>query len=174
VCIPIKDVETPIGATGHVVAECPAAHCIVAGTGSQKEYLHKTIERLHLSNSVHLLGYRPDALALINAGDLFILPSLADPFGLVLLEAMALGKPVVATAAGGPLEIVVPGCTGLLVPPSHPQDLACALLALLSDVHMRREMGHNGYQRFQQRFTARQMAQATLDIYQRAVRDDPI
>jgi glycosyltransferase involved in cell wall biosynthesis len=162
---PEKDVETLIAAMAHVVTKSPDAHCIVAGTGSQQEFLHKTIEQLHLSDRVSLLGYRSDVLSLIHAGDIFVLPSLAEPFGLALLEAMALGRPVVATAAGGPLEIVTPGCTGLLVPPSHPQELANALLTLLGDVEARRWMGQNGYQRFQRCFTARQMAQATLDVY---------
>ena len=138
---PEKDIGTLIAAMAQVVAERPDARCLVAGTGSQQEFLHKTIERLHLADKVCLLGYREDALALIYASDVFVLPSLTEGFGLVLLEAMALGKPVVATAAGGPLEIVVPDGTGTLVPPSNPHALARALLALLNDTEAQRKMG---------------------------------
>jgi glycosyltransferase involved in cell wall biosynthesis len=83
---------------------------------------------------------------------------------------MALGKPVVSTAAGGPLEIVKNGETGLLVPPGDAGAMANAINALLSDPELRLAVGKKGLIRFQQKFTARAMACATLAVYERATR----
>src|SRR5690606_26049472 len=95
----------------------PDIRCVVAGDGDQEPILRTEIARLHLHDTVRLLGFRHDAHSIIAAADAFVLSSLAEPFGLVLLEAMSLGLPVIATRAGGPLEIVIDHETGLLVPP---------------------------------------------------------
>ena len=164
-----KDVPTLIAAMTHVAQACPVAVCVVAGDGSQKETLQAQIQAARLERSVRLLGFQSDALSLIRAGDVFVLPSVAEPFGLVLLEAMALKKPVVAVRAGGPVEIVEDGATGLLVPPADPHAMADALRRLLADPLSARRMGAAGRVRFEERFTARQMADATLDVYHQAM-----
>ncbi len=160
-----KDVASLISAMDIVRGTVPDVRCLVAGAGSEKAALEAQIERLNLLGAVTLLGFRADATALMAAADIFVLPSLAEPFGLVLLEAMALGRPVVATRAGGPLEIVVDGETGFLVPPSSPEALADAMERLIVDPAARRRLGDNGHARFEQRFTAARMAQATLAVY---------
>jgi glycosyltransferase involved in cell wall biosynthesis len=116
---------------------------------------------------VRLLGFRTDALSLMWAADIFVLPSLAEPFGLVLLEAMSLGKPVVATSAGGPLEIVLAGETGLLVPPAQPHELALAINQLLADPEKAIEMGRKGLERYKERFTTERMARETVAVYRK-------
>ncbi len=166
---PEKDVASLVQAMGEVTRHLPQACCLLAGDGAQREALRAQIERLGLGQSVLLLGFRPDAATLIAAADLFVLPSLAEPFGLVLLEAMALGKAVVATNAGGPLEIVVPGASGLLVPPAAPHELAQAIVRLLRDPAQREAMGRQGYARYQRQFTMERMAQQTLAVYQEAL-----
>lgn len=164
-----KDLASLVVAMSAVRDALPAARCLIAGDGSLRDALEQQIQRLGLAGVVQFLGFRPDAPALIAAADLFVLPSLAEPFGLALLEAMALGKPVVATRAGGPLEIVEDGETGLLVPPSSPGDLAEAIVRLLSDPATARRLGENGRSRFTDRFTSDRMARATRAVYQRAV-----
>lgn len=164
-----KDLASLVAAMSAVRDALPAARCLIAGDGSLRPALEQQVQRLGLTDAVHLLGFRSDALALIAAADLFVLPSLAEPFGLALLEAMALGKPVVATRAGGPLEIVEDGETGLLVPPSSPDDLATGIARLLSDPATARRLGENGRARFADRFTSDRMARATLAVYQKAV-----
>ena len=169
---PEKDVTSLINAMIQVRAVCPSVRCLLVGDGSLRAEVESQIERLNLVGIVHSLGFRPDAQALIAAADIFVLPSLAEPFGLVLLEAMALGKPVIATQAGGPLEIVVDGTTGLLVPPSSPPALARAICCLLNDPGGRGRMGANGLARYQSCFTAQQMACETDKVYQNAMLGD--
>jgi len=85
----------------------------------------------------------------------------------VILEAMSLGRPVIATNAGGPREIVEQGVTGLLVPPSDPPALAAAIQKLLADRQATERMGQRGQERFQACFTAARMAQDMLAMYRR-------
>jgi glycosyltransferase involved in cell wall biosynthesis len=163
---PEKDVPTLIRAMGEVVRRLPGAVCVVAGEGRQRDALCAQIGAAGLEGRVRLLGFRDDVTSIMAAGDVFVLPSLAEPFGLVLLEAMALGRPVVATRAGGPAEIVVDGGTGLLVPPGSPAEMSEALLACLnSEVGWR--MGEAGRRRYETEFTAERMSRATAAVYER-------
>jgi glycosyltransferase involved in cell wall biosynthesis len=164
-----KDIPSLLLAMKQVSARFPQARCVIAGDGSQEAALRRQIDELGLQAQVQLLGFRHDVLDLIHAGDLFVLPSLAEPFGLVLLEAMSLAKAVVATNAGGPAEIVENGKTGLLVPPSSPSALADAIASLLQDSGRRTEMGRAGLARFVSHFTADRMATDILNIYRQAL-----
>ena len=137
---PEKDIASLVSALQTVREAMPDVRCWIAGEGSEKDALDAQIQRLGLEQTVSLLGFRSDAPALMAAADVFVLPSLAEPFGLVLLEAMALGRPVVATRVGGPLEIVADGETGYLVPPSSPAAIAEAIQRLLSDPAASRRM----------------------------------
>ena len=162
-----KDVQSLIAAMTEVKAAFPDVRCVVAGQGAQQKMLTAQIQETGLQGTVQLLGFRKDAHALIQAGDIFVLPSFAEPFGLVILEAMALGRPVIATNAGGPREIVEEGVTGLLVPPSDPPALAAAIRRLFADRQSTETMGQRGLERFQARFTAARMAQDVLALYRR-------
>lgn len=164
-----KDITTLIAGMPQILAEFPDACCVIAGEGSLRSMLENRIRSADLESSVRLAGFIKDAPALIAAADLFVLPSRAEPFGLVLLEAMALGKAVVSTAAGGPLEIVEDGVTGLLVPPGNATALAAAIRRLLAEPETRRSMGSGGRARFEEKFTAHTMGAATLAVYHRAV-----
>ena len=165
-----KDIASLIAAFRRIVTELPAAKCIVAGEGSLRAPLKKLIGDLALDESVHLLGFRGDAHALMLAADVVVLPSLAEPFGLVILEAMALGRPVAATRAGGPMEIVVDGMTGLLANPADPISLASVLLRLLGCPEEAARMGAAGLLRYQERYQSGHMAEATLQVYLRVTR----
>lgn len=163
-----KDVGTLIGAMQAVTRQLPDALCLIAGEGAQHDALKGQIESCELQESVRLLGFVEDALSLIGASDVLALPSLAEPFGLVLLEAMALGVPVVATRAGAPPEIVEDGETGLLVLPAKPSALSEALLQLLHDPETTRKMGEAGRARFESEFTAARMARDIIKVYRKA------
>lgn len=169
---PEKDVTTLIQAMP-LLPVSPAVKLVIAGDGSQEAALRAKVNDWHLDDCVSLLGFRQDVMSLAAAADIFVLPSKAEPFGLVLLEAMSLAKPVVATAAGGPLEIVDHGVTGLLVPPSDPGALAAALRNLILDPGTRAAMGQQGLRRFRDHFTADRMAAETLNLYRRVLGVDP-
>ncbi len=103
--------------------------------------------------------------------DVFVAPSLFESFGLIYVEAMARGKPVVACRAGGAPEVVIDNETGLLVEPGNHRELAGALRRLIVDRDLRERLGRAGRERYQQRFTAGIAAKNTLDYYRAVVRE---
>ena len=110
-----------------------------------------------------------DALvSLYTEADLFVCPSVYEPFGIINLEAMACGTPVVASAVGGIVEVVVDGETGLLVPPSDPDALARAIDRLMSDNSLREACARNGRHRVENLFSWERIARKTLDVYDAA------
>ncbi len=166
---PEKDVGALISALVEVRKRHPRTRCVIAGVGSLESALREQIRAADLDRNVCLLGFRADAIEVINACDVFVLPSIAEPFGLVILEAMALGKPVVATAAGGPKEIVVHGRTGFLVAPRSPVALGDAISELIAQPEARILFGNEGRKRFEEKFTALQMAARTIEVYREAL-----
>jgi glycosyltransferase involved in cell wall biosynthesis len=101
------------------------------------------------------------------AADLFAMPSLGEPFGLVYLEAMAMGLPVVALDSGGTPEVVEHGVTGLLSQPGDASQLTTNLLTLLADPERRKNMGDAGRRRVEAYFATPRMAADTSAVYQR-------
>ncbi|KAF5041509.1 D-inositol-3-phosphate glycosyltransferase [anaerobic digester metagenome] len=100
--------------------------CYIGGSGPLREQLQKEVDGLNLHERVRLLGFVEDSLvpAWMGAADLFVLPSLSESFGIVQVEAMACGTPVIATRNGGSEEVIVPDLTGLLCPPADGPVLA--------------------------------------------------
>jgi glycosyltransferase involved in cell wall biosynthesis len=112
-----------------------------------------------------MLGFRTDAANLINEFDIFVLPSLFEGFGLVLLEAMAASKPIVATQVSAIPEIVIDGKTGLLVPICDPESLAQALLKLVTNPDMALSFGRYGRKLLEKKFTVEKMVKDTIKVY---------
>lgn len=168
---PEKDIQVLVEAMTAVARHLPNARCVIAGEGSQRREIEQRIARNGANDSVRILGFRADVQAVIRAADVFALPSRAESFGLVLLEAMALGRPVIAVRSGGPVEIVDDNATGILVPPSSPEPLAEAILRLFREPDTRAEMGRCGLSRYRDRFTAERMARDTCRVYSRAIRE---
>jgi glycosyltransferase involved in cell wall biosynthesis len=128
--------------------------------------LKETIGSLDLENLVKIEGFRKDARELIAAFDVFVLPSiLPEPFGLVIVEAMAAGKPVIATAHGGPTEMVVEGETGFLIPPKNPYALASAIKNLLAHPEEAARLGSAGRRRFLDHFEMREYVHRIERLY---------
>lgn len=119
-----------------------------------RPHLEQLIAERGVGQQVRLAGYVADLPAFIGAGDITAMPSWEEPFGLVALEAMAMARPVVATRAGGVPEFVIDREHGLLVPPRDPQALASALLELLADPELARELGRRGRRRVELAHTA--------------------
>jgi glycosyltransferase involved in cell wall biosynthesis len=133
--------------------------------GSYQRELERTAERAGVRDRVVFAGARDDAGSLLAELDVLALPSWTEGLPLVVLEAMARRRPVVATPVGGTPEIVVDGETGLLVPPRDPRALAAALRRLLDDPQLRERMGEAGFARVRERFSADAMTERMLAIY---------
>jgi len=127
--------------------------------------LRRSIDRLGLEEKVRLVGFQSDVVSFINALDVFAFASSSEGFGQVLVEAMALAKPVVASRIPPLTEIVVDGETGLLVEPEKPKAFADALIQLIKDPLKRECMGLRGRERVEKFFTAERMAGETLALY---------
>lgn len=138
--------------------------------GAYQELLEREAERLGIRERVVFAGYRPDVGAVLGALDVVVLPSWIEGLPLVALEAMAHGKPVVATPVGGTPEAVVDGETGLLVPPRDPGGLAAAIESLLADPDRARRLGEAGYRRVRERFSHEAMVARVLEVYDEVAR----
>jgi glycosyltransferase involved in cell wall biosynthesis len=121
-----------------------------------------------LEDRVSLLGERSDVPELMRALDVLLLPSEQEPFGRALIEAMAMGVPVLATNVGGPPEIVQEGVQGYLLAPHEPDAWAAAIRGIVEHPERAQEMGRAGRERAARAFSAEQHARAVLDVYRRA------
>ena len=160
-----KGTEFLLRAMPRIKQVFPACQCLIIGSGPLHAYLVDMAESLEVKESVHFLGWRDDAVNLISLLDVFCLPSVNESFGLVLLEAMAQGKPIVATNVEGIPEVIVNGETGLLVPSYDPDALANALTYCLSHPEVGWRMGENGRARLLKRYTNTRMVQHYERLY---------
>jgi glycosyltransferase involved in cell wall biosynthesis len=144
----------------------PHAIIRVAGEGPERLSLERLAEKLGVAERVQFLGTRTDVADLLRGCTLFVLPSLAEGLPVSVIEAMAAGRPVVATDIGGTNEIVVHGETGLLVPPADPLALAGAIARLLADPQLQREMGAAGQRRVERLFSAGAMVDRIEELYE--------
>jgi glycosyltransferase involved in cell wall biosynthesis len=165
--VPHKGQKHLVDAASIVVRQVPDARFIIAGEGELRPSLERQIKDHHLEKHVFLTGFRPDVLSLHRAFDIFVMSSVTEGLGTSLLDAMAAGKPVVATRAGGIPEVVVDGETGILVQVRDAEQLAAAIAKLLQDERLRRRMGEAGLKRAQLRFSSERMVKDTLRVYQR-------
>ncbi len=159
-----KDHATLIEAMALLGSRLPGARLVIAGDGELRAALEARLRERGLEGRVVFAGFRRDLDRLMPAFSLFCLSSRLEGLGTSLLDAMAFGLPVVATAAGGIPEAVLDGLTGRVVPPHDPAALADALAAVLGDDALRHELGAAGRRRFLERFTAERMVGDTLRV----------
>jgi glycosyltransferase involved in cell wall biosynthesis len=143
----------------------PAAKLLVVGDGPLRRSLEDQALSLGLNGGVRFLGAVPQAARLLPHFDVFVLSSVWEGMSNGLLEAMAAGRPVVATRVGGNPEVVVDGESGLLVPPKDPQALADAVLRLLRDRELAGRLGEAARRRVASEFTLEQMVQRLETLY---------
>ena len=144
---------------------------IVGGPAKNKPDYAPNLEArcqvLDISDSVHFTGIRSDITAVLAASDVLVLPTVTpEPFGLTVLEAMAARRPVVATEAGGPLDSVLHGTTGILVKPDNKNALAEGIVRILSDPDVAAEMGREGLERVRAKFTIDRVAAEMSALFQ--------
>jgi len=145
--VPVKGLRYLVAAMPEILRRCPETHLVLAGDGEQRSGLESLARDLAVSGRVHFLGFRRDAAAVTAALNVFVLPSLNEGLGRVLVTAMALGVPIVATKVGGVPEVVEDGRQGLLVPSADPQALGQAITALLAKRDYAASLGTAGRSR---------------------------
>ncbi len=153
-----------------IVARHPNVKIVFAGDGDMRQGLEQRVADLGVAGAVRFVGYRRGAELhnLFKATDLVCVPSRNEPFGIVILEAWAAGKPVVVTHNGGPAEFVRHGVDGLKIY-DHPDSVRWGVLEAFSDFDRARAMGRLGRSRARTEFSWDNIARRTEDVYQRAV-----
>ncbi len=165
--VPHKGQRYLIDAARLVVQQLPDTRFVILGEGELREHLEKQVHEYHLEKHVLLPGFRTDVIGCIKSFDLFAMSSVTEGLGTSLLDAMACGRPIVATRAGGIPEIVEDEVTGLLVPPRDHHALAEAIVRALKDPALRQRMGGAGFDRVRERFTVERMVAETASVYKR-------
>ena len=167
--VPHKGQQFLIEAAAMVITQIPNVRFVILGAGELEGQLRKQIAKLKVDRHVLLAGFRPDVLSLQKSFDLFVLSSITEGLGTTLLDAMALGRPIIATKTGGIPEVIIDGKTGLLVPPRDAQSLASAIVALLRDPERRARLGTEANRRAKEKFSSEQMVKQTLEAYSHLV-----
>jgi glycosyltransferase involved in cell wall biosynthesis len=161
--VPHKDHATLLAAAALARSRDPDLHWVIAGDGELRREIERRIAELGLGGRVHLLGHVQNTPALIAAADVSVLTSLQEGIGGTLLDAMALGVPVVATRAGGIPEILEGGA-GILVPPRDPAAVAEGVARVLGDAGLRRLLVERGREAVR-RFSQERMVDQVLALY---------
>jgi glycosyltransferase involved in cell wall biosynthesis len=151
------------------IRERHPVHALIVGGGRREAEVRQLAESLGLGGEVHFLGQRRDVPDLLNAMDIFVLPSYSEGVSLALLEAMAAGLPVIATAVGGLPEVVEHDKTGLLIPPRDAEALAGALTRLLADPAWARELGDHARDHVREHFSLDHLGREINEIYEELV-----
>jgi len=166
-----KGLLSLVECAGLILASVPAARFLVAGepfTPADAKYLESVkarIHTLHLDHAFEFLGHVDDVRPVLNRSTVLALPSKNEPLGLVVLEAMALRRPVVAFDIGGPREIVTSEVDGILVPPGNLAGFAQAVVRMLTDKELARHIGEMGRQTVTSRFSSTLMAGHIEEVY---------
>lgn len=162
-----KGCEFLIRAVPKVLAKHPGARFVIVGDGLERARLEQLAGDLRVSAVVEFAGYQAEPSRLIKAMDVVVIPSIYDPFPLVTLEVMALGRPIVGSAVGGIPEAVDDGATGLLVPPRDPEAIATALIKLLDEPDVRGRMGSAARARAMRDFSPETITAQYAALYRR-------
>ena len=166
--VPIKDVPTLLDAFSAVAARAPSARLVIAGDGPERPALQQRVEALGLARAVRFAGWRTDLPALYATFDAVVLSSRNEGTPIAVIEAMAAGRPVVATSVGGVPDVVADGKTGMLVPPGDSRKLVDALIALVDGPALRRSLGAAGRQAVE-RYRSERLVEDIFDLYTRGL-----
>lgn len=162
---PVKGTDVFLRAAALVAAHRPDARFLVVGDGSQRASLETLASQLGLDGRVAFMGVLAPATPVLARLDVVVVPSRSEGLPMLVLEAMALERPVVASAVGGISEVVADGETGLLVPPDDPRSLAAAVLELLEDTGRAAAMGRAGLSRVIDHFSLDDQMRRYLAVF---------
>ena len=155
-----------------ILAQAPHTHVLFCGEGREEARLKVMVQDLGLTGHVHFVGLIENAYQMLSQIDIVVVPSLWEGMPNVVLEAMAAGRPVVASNVAGMDEVVVDGKTGLLCNPGDPHALADALLKLIKDSSLMKHLGRSGYELVRQRFQISTMVGQTIQYYRKLLGEE--
>ncbi|HDZ76994.1 MAG TPA: glycosyltransferase [Candidatus Omnitrophica bacterium] len=166
---PVKGNQYLIASLPEVVKLFPTLKVLIVGDGSERGKLERYVKKLSLLENVIFLGICKDVRGILNTFDIFVLPSLNEGMGRCMLEAQALGVPVVATKVGGIPEVVRDSIGGILVPPRNPEAMAEAIINLLKNKSLRDNMSEEAKRWVGHRFSAGAMVEKISDLYKELI-----
>lgn len=168
---PNKDQLTFIKSIPDIINKIPNAVFVIIGSGDEnyKKELDELVKKLGLTGKVRFLGARSDIYDLIKDFNVFLLTSKQEGFPLVIIEAMAAGVPVISTNVGGISEVIKNNETGILIPPESPKELSKAVIELLSDKKLTKDIIDNAQIAVNKHFTVENMTSNTLNIYKQVM-----
>jgi len=146
--------------------------CMIVGDGPEKDSLQKMVLKMGLHDRVIFTGFQIDAISYINAMNIFVLTSEKEGLPRVILEAMLMGKPVIACDIAGPSELIVDGETGFLVPVGQTKAIANAMLSLTKDSALRDQMGEKAKERVTRNFPVEKYANSVNKIFEELINND--
>ena len=164
--VPVKGPEFLVRASKYIISKYPDTYFMFTGDGPLEQDLKRKALEMGVSDNIIFLGWRDDLAKIISIYDIFVLPSLNEGMGRVLVEAMALGKSIVASNVGGIPDLVTHGKNGFLVPPKNPKELAKYIQVLLEDKDKREKMGLAGKE-MASNFTSERMVEKIANLYKK-------
>jgi len=167
--VPVKGPGFLLQAVGQVISEHPDTYLVFAGDGPLRKNLAKDAVDRGLAKKIIFTGWRDDMARVLSVFDVFCLPSLNEGMGRVLVEAMALGKPVVASDAGGIPDLIIPGKNGILVPPQDPEELARQIRFLIENREEREKLGRAGKE-MASAYSDEVMVKKIAELYEKALK----
>ncbi len=164
--VPVKGPEFLVKASKYIISKYPDTYFLFTGDGPLEQDLKRKALEMGISDNIIFSGWRDDLAKIISIYDIFVLPSLNEGMGRVLVEAMALGKSIVASNVGGIPDLVTHGKNGFLVPPKNPKELAKYIQVLLEDKDKREKMGLAGKE-MAYNFTSERMVEKIANLYKK-------
>ncbi len=165
----VKGQRYLIRAMEKILKAFPDAQLLLVGDGPEKDKLVEQVRQLRIESNVTFAPSTLDTSVPLSIMDVFVLPSVLEGLGLAIIEAQAMGLPVVASDVGGIYTLVKDGVNGLLVPAEKPESLAEAILNLLNDKNLAAEMGRRAREQARQKFDLKEMVEGIEGVYKEVV-----